>query len=45
VRGRLRVVAFEDVYVDTPRPAMMQRIAACGPQLALGPMQPAAAPG
>lgn len=28
VRGELRVVAFEDVVVDSPRPAAVQRIAA-----------------
>lgn len=28
VRGRLRVVAYEDLEVDEPRPAMVQRIAA-----------------
>ena len=28
VRGRLRIVAYEDVYVDLPKPAMVQRIAA-----------------
>lgn len=28
VRGRLRVVAFEDLYVDAPKPAMVQRICA-----------------
>lgn len=28
VRGRLRVVAFEDVQVELPRPAMVQRLAA-----------------
>jgi SAM-dependent methyltransferase len=28
VRGQLRVVAFEDLQVDTPKPAMVQRIAA-----------------
>jgi SAM-dependent methyltransferase len=28
VRGRLRVVAFEDLVVDDPRPAAVQRIAA-----------------
>lgn len=28
VRGRLRVVAYEDLAVETPRPAMIQRIAA-----------------
>ena len=28
VRGRLRVIAYEDSYVDLPKPAMVQRIAA-----------------
>lgn len=28
VQGRLRVLAFEDVYVDVPKPAMVQRICA-----------------
>lgn len=28
VRGRLRVIAYEDVQTDTPKPAMVQRIAA-----------------
>ena len=28
VRGQLQVVAFEDVYVDSPKPARVQRIAA-----------------
>ncbi len=28
VRGRLRVIAYEDVYVDVPKPAMIQRICA-----------------
>ena len=28
VRGRLKVVAYEDLEVDEPRPAMVQRIAA-----------------
>jgi hypothetical protein len=28
VRGRLRVIAYEDVIVTQPRPAAMQRIAA-----------------
>ena len=28
VRGKLRVLAFEDLVVDTPRPAALQRIAA-----------------
>ena len=31
VRGTLDVVAFEDGRVDTPRPAMVQRIAAVRP--------------
>lgn len=30
VRGVLRVVAYEDVYVDEPRPAMVQRLCAIG---------------
>jgi SAM-dependent methyltransferase len=28
VRGRLRVIAYEDLYVSEPRPAMIQRICA-----------------
>ena len=28
VRGRLRVIAYEDVYVESPRPALIQRICA-----------------
>ena len=28
VHGRLRVVAYEDLYVDVPKPAMVQRICA-----------------
>ena len=28
VRGRLRVVAYEDLYVEAPKPAMIQRICA-----------------
>ena len=28
VRGRLRVIAYEDLYVDDPRPALIQRICA-----------------
>ena len=28
VRGRLRVIAFEDLYVESPKPAMIQRICA-----------------
>jgi SAM-dependent methyltransferase len=28
VRGRLRVIAYEDLQVDAPKPAMVQRIAA-----------------
>jgi SAM-dependent methyltransferase len=35
VRGRLRVIAFEDTYTESPLPAMVQRIAACGPRLSL----------
>jgi SAM-dependent methyltransferase len=31
VRGRLRVVAYEDLYVDAPKPAMVQRICAVNP--------------
>jgi SAM-dependent methyltransferase len=35
VRGRLRVVAFEDLVIDDPRPAAVQRIAAaCDPETA-----------
>lgn len=30
VRGRLRVVAYEELQVETPRPAIVQRICACG---------------
>lgn len=30
-RGHLRVIAFEDLYVDSPKPAMMQRICALRP--------------
>ena len=28
VRGQLKVVAYEDIYTDLPKPAMVQRIAA-----------------
>lgn len=28
VRGRLRVLAYEDLFVDLPKPAMVQRICA-----------------
>jgi SAM-dependent methyltransferase len=31
VRGRLRVVAYEDVYSDAPKPALVQRICAVAP--------------
>lgn len=31
VRGRLRVVAYEDLFVAEPKPAMVQRICAVGP--------------
>jgi SAM-dependent methyltransferase len=30
VRGRLRVIAFEDLCVEDPKPAMVQRICAVG---------------
>lgn len=30
VRPSLRVLAYEDVYVDFPKPAMVQRLCACG---------------
>ena len=30
-RGHLRVIAFEDLYVDSPKPAMIQRICALHP--------------
>jgi SAM-dependent methyltransferase len=29
VRGRLRVIAYEDLFVEEPRPAMVQRLCAC----------------
>jgi SAM-dependent methyltransferase len=45
VQARLRVIAFEDLYVDAPRPAMVQRIAASGPRFEPGPARPAAAAG
>jgi SAM-dependent methyltransferase len=32
VRGQLHVIAFEDIYVDAPKPAMVQRIAAVRPR-------------
>ena len=31
VRGRLRVLAYEDLFVNLPRPAMVQRICAVSP--------------
>ena len=31
VRGKLRVVAYEDVYVEAPKPARVQRICAVAP--------------
>ena len=31
IRGRLHVVAYEDLEVDDPKPAMMQRICAIAP--------------
>ena len=30
VRGRLRVIAYEDLYVAEPRPAIVQRLCAIG---------------
>lgn len=30
-RGHLRVIAYEDVYVDVPKPALVQRICAVKP--------------
>lgn len=32
VHPTLRVLGYEDVYTETPRPAMVQRICACGTQ-------------
>lgn len=32
VRGRLRVIAYEDLFVSEPRPMMVQRICAVAPQ-------------
>ncbi len=32
VRGRLRVMAYEDLFVSDPRPAMVQRICAVAPR-------------
>lgn len=32
VRASLRVLAYEDVYVNSPKPAMVQRVCACGPR-------------
>jgi SAM-dependent methyltransferase len=32
VRGRLRVIAYEDLFVSDPRPAMVQRICAVAPR-------------
>lgn len=31
VQGRLRVLAYEDVYVESPKPAMVQRLCAVRP--------------
>jgi SAM-dependent methyltransferase len=33
-RGRLRVAAYEDLYVETPKPAMVQRLCAISPSFA-----------
>jgi hypothetical protein len=32
VRGKLRVLAYEDLQVSLPKPAMVQRICAVGPR-------------
>jgi SAM-dependent methyltransferase len=37
VRGRLRVIAYEDVVVDRPSPAATQRVCAVGPNRAAVP--------
>ena len=37
VRPRLRVIAFEDGFVTTPRPAFVQRICAAAPPLGCAP--------
>ena len=37
--SRLRVIAYEDGYVDTPRPAMVQRLAAVKPVLGTVPAE------
>jgi hypothetical protein len=34
-RAGLRVLAFEDGLVNTPKPAMVQRICAAGPQFSM----------
>jgi len=39
VRGRLRVVAFEDGYVEQPAPAFVQRLSAVAPSVG-GPAHP-----
>ncbi len=31
IHPALRVLGYEDVYVDRPKPAMVQRVCACGP--------------
>ena len=36
VRGHLRVIAYEDVEIAEPRPAMVQRIAARSPEVGAG---------
>jgi len=36
VRGRCRVIAYEDIYVDHPRPAMVQRLCALRARLCGG---------
>jgi hypothetical protein len=32
VQGRLRVLAYEDIVVESPKPAMVQRICAVRPE-------------
>jgi SAM-dependent methyltransferase len=40
VRGRLRVIAYEDVVVDRPSPAAIQRVCAVGPSRAVPILPP-----
>jgi hypothetical protein len=43
VRGHLRVIAYEDLVVDEPSPAAVQRVCAIGPNRAV-PVLPAVRP-